>query len=114
MSSEKSFTEELESFFEEHVPCECEPEHGITCYWCRETDKLLKRTSVLENTQPIADERDELREVLEEVIAYREGRKPFDFRRPQSESERDNAAFDAWMNIEQRIRAILARYNPKP
>lgn len=39
--------EALEAFFEEHVPCECESEHGITCNWCHDTDKLLGQVSAL-------------------------------------------------------------------
>jgi hypothetical protein len=69
--------------------------------------------AIREVAQPIADERDELRQALEKVMAYREGVKPFDFHSIKSQRKRHIATFDAWIKIEYEIRAILAKY-PKP
>ena len=50
----------------------------------------------------------DLIETLETVLAYREGRKPFDFHR-LPDDQRANEAFDAWHRVETKIRGVLAR-----
>lgn len=49
---------------------------------------------------------DEIVEALGEVLAYSEGRTPFNFSRLPAD-ERANEAFDAWQVIQNRIRAVL-------
>ena len=47
------------------------------------------------------------RALLQKVLDYREGRKPFDFHR-LPDDDRANVSFDAWCEIEQSIRAAIA------
>jgi hypothetical protein len=52
--------------------------------------------------------RDIFRELCAEVLAYNEGRGKYDFSRLNS-YDRENAAFDAWQDIKQRLKEALAK-----
>ena len=54
----------------------------------------------------LTEQRDRLAEVLRNIMAYRKGEKPYDYWRLPFE-ERENAAFDVWMQIENSINQAL-------
>ena len=58
-----------------------------------------------------AEQRDRLAEVLRNIMAYRKGEKPHDYWRLPFE-ERENAAFDVWMQIENSINQALQSLTP--
>jgi len=84
------------------------------------SDQLHKVTEQRDRLQKIVDEqcrvssvcreyreqRDRLAEVLRNIMAYRKGEKPHDYWRLPFE-ERENAAFDAWIQIENSINQAL-------
>jgi hypothetical protein len=61
----------------------------------------------------VTEQRDRLAEVLRNIMAYRKGEKPHDYWRLPFE-ERENAAFDAWMQIENSINQALQSLTQSP
>jgi hypothetical protein len=61
--------------------------------------------------QELEQQRDRLAEALRNIMAYRKGGKPYDYWRLPFE-ERENAAFDGWMQIENNINQALQSLTP--
>jgi len=61
----------------------------------------------------VTEQRDRLAEVLRNIMAYRKGEKPHDYWRLPFE-ERENAAFDVWMQIENSINQALQSLDQSP
>jgi len=59
----------------------------------------------------VTEQRDRLADVLRNIMAYRKGEKPHDYWRLPFE-ERENAAFDVWMQIENSINQALQSLTP--
>jgi hypothetical protein len=72
----------------------------------------LLREARLELTA-VTEQRDRLAEVLRNIMAYRKGEKPHDYWRLPFE-ERENAAFDVWMQIENSINQALQSLTQSP
>lgn len=66
-------------------------------------DLMDQAAGALTNTAPLVA-------LLQTVMDYHEGKKPFDFHR-LPDDQRANEAFDAWQEIAARIRQALSQYN---
>lgn len=55
---------------------------------------------------------DTFRSLCAEVLAYNNGEKPYNFS-SLSPYDRDNAAFDAWQDIKQRLKDALSQPEPQ-
>jgi hypothetical protein len=64
----------------------------------------------IDELKEVTEQRDRLAEVLRNIMAYRKGEKPHDYWRLPFE-ERENAAFDVWMQIENSINQALKSLN---
>jgi hypothetical protein len=62
--------------------------------------------------QELEQQRDRLAESLRNIMGYRKGEKPYDYYGLPFE-ERENAAFDGWMQIENNINQTLQSLTPK-
>jgi len=65
------------------------------------------------NIAAVTAQRDRLAEALRNIMTYRKGEKPYDYWRLPFE-ERENAAFDGWMQIENNINQALQSLTSKP